>query len=115
MIYLPISFFRFDDLFGKVGEKLHSIYPHPIMLQVDNSKLSLNPESMCLKAYSYDNKQWKTSSCFLTNEEIGLAMISGALENKLHREIIDFETHLDDPTFDVFNSDLTEKLRKIIE
>lgn len=85
------------------------------MLQVENAKLSPNPESPCLKAYIYENKQWITSSCFLTNEEIGLSMISAALESKLYRELIDFEAHLDEPNSDVFNSHLTDKLRKLIE
>uniref|UniRef100_A0AC34R9D8 MPN domain-containing protein n=1 Tax=Panagrolaimus sp. JU765 TaxID=591449 RepID=A0AC34R9D8_9BILA len=105
----------FDDLFGKVGDKLFSINHSAVMLQVENSKLSPNPESPCLKAYVYENKQWKTSSCFLTNEEIGLSMISAALESKLYRELIDFEAHLDEPNSDVFNSHLTEKLRNLIE
>ena len=107
--------FSFDDLFAKVGERVHSIYPNPVMFQVENAKLSLNPESPCLNAYSYENKQWKHSSTFLTNEEVGLAMVTAALESKLHREIVDFELHLDDPNLDIFNSDLTEKLRKLIE
>ena len=85
------------------------------MFQVENAKLSLNPKSLCLSGYSYDNKQWKHSSTFLTSEDVGLAMVTAALESKLHREIVDFELHLDDPNLDIFNSDLTEKLRKLIE
>uniref|UniRef100_A0A7E4ZQF4 MPN domain-containing protein n=1 Tax=Panagrellus redivivus TaxID=6233 RepID=A0A7E4ZQF4_PANRE len=105
----------FDESFAKVAEKLHTIYPQPVALQVDASKLSLNSNSQCLKAFSYENKAWKSISSFLTNEDVGLAAVSAAIESKLYRELTDFEGHLDDPNADVFNTDLTTKIRQLIE
>jgi hypothetical protein len=103
----------FDDIFAKTGERLHSVFPNPVILQVDNSKLSLVPKNICLKAFNYDSKTWKPSSCFLTNEETGLRTASRAIEEKVYREIVDFEVHLDDPSLDIFNAEITEKIRQL--
>lgn len=80
---------------------------------MDNSKISVVPKDVCLKAFNYDNKSWKPASCFLTNEETGLSTTSRAIESKVYREIVDFEVHLDDPNMDVFNPEVTEKIRQL--
>uniref|UniRef100_A0A914DIY9 MPN domain-containing protein n=1 Tax=Acrobeloides nanus TaxID=290746 RepID=A0A914DIY9_9BILA len=106
----------FDDQFAKVAEKLQSNTSFsPIVLQIDNSKLSLNADSSCLHGFTYENKSWKSKSCEVERSEETLATTSLAIQSKLYRELIDFEAHLDDPNLaDFFNSELNSKIEQLL-
>ncbi|KAI6183097.1 MPN domain-containing protein [Aphelenchoides bicaudatus] len=83
----------------------------PIVLRIDNDKLCLNSTESCLVAYTYDSAKWKTLSCKLANSDETLSIYTAALQLKLHRELVDFECHLEEPTTaDFYNSKLSQKL-----
>lgn len=47
----------------------------------------------------------------LASSDETLSSYSAALQSKLHRELVDFECHLEEPTTaDFYNSKLSEKL-----
>lgn len=101
----------FDELWGRIAiDKLR----FPVALQIENLKLSLNSNSSCLLAFQYDGK-WKEKTCVLENNEDTITITSIAIQNKLYRELTDFENHLDQPqTADFYNTDLNLKLETIL-
>ncbi|CAK5010355.1 unnamed protein product [Meloidogyne enterolobii] len=99
----------FDEQWMKIAsDKLQN----PIILQLENSKLSLNAVSPCLRAYCQESSQkWKEINYFVENSDETVSLASLAVQNKLHKNLADFENHLDEPLiFDFFNSDLNEKI-----
>ncbi|KAF7633213.1 hypothetical protein Mgra_00007404 [Meloidogyne graminicola] len=107
-----IGFYYANNIFNNnsLDEQLLKIASdkinNPLILQLDNSKLSLNAISPCLRAYCQ-----KKSLYSLNNSDETISLANLAVQNKLHKNIADFENHLDDPLiFDFFNSDLNEKI-----
>jgi len=82
----------------------------PIVFRIDNNKLSLNSAHSCLIGYTYQEGKWKNLPTELVHQEGALSTYSAALQSKLHRELADFETHLEEPASDFFNIDLGKKL-----
>lgn len=87
----------------------------PIILQIDNSKLSLNAVVPCLRAYGSESlTKWQELEYFLENTDDTVTLTSLAVQNKLHRGLSDFENHLDDPLIaDFYNSLLNYKILSI--
>jgi hypothetical protein len=57
------------------------------------------------------SQKWKEVNYNLNNSDETVSLASLAVQNKLHKNLADFENHLDDPLiFDFFNSDLNEKI-----
>lgn len=53
--------------------------------------------------------------CKLENNEDTITVTSIAIQNKLYRELADFENHLDQPQIaDFYNTDLNLKLETIL-
>ncbi|CAD5207905.1 unnamed protein product [Bursaphelenchus okinawaensis] len=95
-----------------IYDKLHANgILQPVAIRVDNTKLSSNSNTSCLVSYVYDTAKWKQVNTTLSNTEEALSTYSAALQTKLHRNVIDFEGHLDDPSNDdFFNTDVAKKL-----
>ncbi|KAI6239848.1 MPN domain-containing protein [Aphelenchoides fujianensis] len=81
----------------------------PLLFRLDNQKLSLNSTDSCVAAYTYEAAKWKQLSSKLADANAVLSSYSAALQSKLHRELHDFETHLEDPAENDF---LNEKFAK---
>ncbi|CAD5212130.1 unnamed protein product [Bursaphelenchus xylophilus] len=102
-----------DHLWAKlIHDKLHSDgIAQPVAIRIDSTKLSSNSNTSCLVSYTYDNAKWKQVNTSLFNSEEALAAYSAALQSRLHRCVVDFEGHLDDPANDdFFNTELAKKL-----
>ncbi|KAI6198152.1 MPN domain-containing protein [Aphelenchoides besseyi] len=87
----------------------------PVVFRLDNNKLSLNTTNSCIAAYTYDSAKWKQLSTKLANSTTILSTYSAALQFKLHRELQDFETHLEDPNEnDFLNENFAKKLSDLM-
>ncbi|KAI1726008.1 ER membrane protein complex subunit 8 [Ditylenchus destructor] len=101
----------FDDILGRFAmEKMLN----PIVLQVENTKLCVNTDISALHAYVNDGK-WKNQKCELEGDDEILASASRAIENKLYRELADFENYLEQPNMcDFYNTELNLKLESLV-
>lgn len=75
-------------------------------------KLNLNASNSCLRAYKPDlSLKWKNVECGIDNVDDTIALTSVAIQNKFHRNLSDFENHLDDPhSADFYNTELAQRL-----
>uniref|UniRef100_A0A915NY01 MPN domain-containing protein n=1 Tax=Meloidogyne floridensis TaxID=298350 RepID=A0A915NY01_9BILA len=92
--WFGFNVFCFDEQWMKIAsDKLQN----PIILQLENSKLSLNAVSPCLRAYCQESSQkWKEINYFVENSDETVSLASLAVQNKLHKNLADFENHLDE-------------------
>uniref|UniRef100_A0A914I0A4 MPN domain-containing protein n=1 Tax=Globodera rostochiensis TaxID=31243 RepID=A0A914I0A4_GLORO len=101
-----------DELWARIAaDKIR----HPVLLQIENAKLSLNATSPCLKAFELESAaKWRPADYSVEHSDDAVLLASVAVQNKLHRSLADFENHLDELTSaDFFNLELNAKLMAI--
>jgi len=101
---------HFDDLWAKVAsDKLQS----PVVIRIDSRRLSINADSSCLQLYCHNDGKWKAHQRLqVEKEEDTCAATSLAIESKWHRDLFDFENHLDQPhVADFYNVELGLKIK----
>uniref|UniRef100_A0A915CSE6 MPN domain-containing protein n=1 Tax=Ditylenchus dipsaci TaxID=166011 RepID=A0A915CSE6_9BILA len=94
----------FDEVLGRMAlDKLND----PIFS-------SVNSNCSAVHAFVHDGK-WKSKSCVVENEEDTITATSIAIQNKLYRDLADFENYLEHPTIaDFYNTELNIKIETIL-
>ncbi|KAL3102808.1 hypothetical protein niasHT_021475 [Heterodera trifolii] len=101
-----------DELWARIAaDKIGQ----PILLQIENAKLSLNATSPCLQAFELESAaKWRPADYSVENSDDAVLLASVAVQNKLHRSLSDFENHLDElASSDFYNVELNAKLMSI--
>uniref|UniRef100_A0A0N5AUA7 MPN domain-containing protein n=1 Tax=Syphacia muris TaxID=451379 RepID=A0A0N5AUA7_9BILA len=104
-----------DQFAQRAATKVALFCKKPILLQIDNSRLSADEESHALIAYEVASQNWTPIGVALCNEEAAIKAVRKAMQNKCYRKIIDFENHLEDPLKDFFNVQLSKELASEID
>ncbi|VDM43736.1 unnamed protein product [Toxocara canis] len=104
-----------DPFAVRVAEKVATNFANAILVQIDNSLLSIDSSEPAIRVYANDNKAWKQKKFRLDRNLETLSATSIAIQRKLYREIIDFENHLDNPANDFWNLALNEKIEQLAD
>lgn len=85
-----------------------------ILVQVMNERLVSDCEQDRLVAYEKDGDSWKETKTLFQGSNF-LRGLQAVIQKKLYRELADFENHLDNPEFDFYNTNLSNKLVQVAE
>ncbi|MFH4981656.1 hypothetical protein AB6A40_008365 [Gnathostoma spinigerum] len=102
-----------DSFAVRVAEKVLSNFAGAVLVQIENTLLSIDSSLPSTRIYTCDNKAWKSRTFDIENEEGTLAGVSKAIQAKLFREIADFENHLENTRNDCWNSIINNKLKRM--
>ena len=90
-----------DTFSQKIADKIADNIPGTLLVTIDSKKLSLNIDSPALILHQHEpsSGKWKKreGSCLrLEHETVTLQCATAVLHKKIYRDIVDFDTHLDD-------------------
>ena len=90
-----------DTFSQKIADKIAENIPGTLLVTIDSKKLSLNLENHALILHQHEtgSGKWKRregSSVRLEHDSVTLQCASAVLHKKIYRDIVDFDTHLDD-------------------
>uniref|UniRef100_A0A0K0G1D6 MPN domain-containing protein n=1 Tax=Strongyloides venezuelensis TaxID=75913 RepID=A0A0K0G1D6_STRVS len=108
---------KLDPCVVKLAEKLQSKYPKIYIMQLDNTKFSLESSSKCVLAHVYDTelKEWKETEQPVEDVSSTLRIASKAIDLKMERQVSDYENFLDNPKIhDILNLKLNLGLEKYL-
>ncbi|KAK0425691.1 hypothetical protein QR680_009325 [Steinernema hermaphroditum] len=109
-----LSDMSLDPFTTRVTEKILTQNPAAVVLQLDNTKLGIDSSSAGCSVFAPDsNKAWKPKKFHIENEEGTLQMVSQAIQSKLYRTLVDFETHLDSPSADFLNPSIAAHVKEV--
>ncbi|VDN58301.1 unnamed protein product [Dracunculus medinensis] len=94
----------------RIADKIALIFPQALIVQIVNTALRADSSEASIIVYNSQNKVWRPKKFQLENEEAVSSLVLSAIQNKLFREITDFENHLDNPSNDHWNCALNEKI-----
>ena len=96
------------DVFNqRIADKIAENAGHSLAVTIDNKKLGLVLESHALIVQQYTDGKWRSrDKTGLLLEEDTLEATSALLQKKLHKELVDFDNHLDSVERDYLNVDL---------
>lgn len=89
----------------KIAEKISENFPSAIVVIVDNKRLVKHLDTPAIKISQFADGKWKkrdANSFMFTNSYI-LESVSNLLHHGVHKELVDFDNHLDDLTLDWSN------------
>ena len=90
-----------DTFSQKIADKIADNIPGTLLVTIDSKKLSLNIDSPALILHQHEpsSGKWKKregSSVRLEHDTVTLQCATAVLHKKIYRDIVDFDTHLDD-------------------
>jgi len=102
------------DVFSqKIADKVAENQPGTLLVTIDSKKLSANIESPSLIVQQHSDGKWRTrdkSQVRLEHDEVTLACASALVHKKIYRDLVDFDTHLDDLSMDYLNVELNMEI-----
>ncbi|CAF4254455.1 unnamed protein product, partial [Adineta steineri] len=79
----------------RIMEKIKENNPNAVLLMIDNSLVDLNENDRFYNVFTLTDKTWKNvNETHIVNDESRLSALSLVKRNQ-HRQIIDFDNHLD--------------------
>lgn len=87
-----------DNIAFRIADKINSYFPESLLLMIDNRRVSPLAERLAYKLFvSVGDQEWREHrNVEALDEELFLRTTSTLLENKISRDLIDFDNHLDD-------------------
>ena len=90
-----------DTFSQKIADKIADNIPGTLLVTIDSKKLSLNIDSPALILHQHEasSGKWKKregSSVRLEHDTVTLQCATAVIHKKIYRDIVDFDTHLDD-------------------
>jgi len=102
------------DVFSqKIADKIAENQPGTLLVTIDSKKLSANIESPSLIVQQHSDGKWRPrdkSQIRLEHDEVTLACASALVHKKIYRDLVDFDTHLDDLSMDYLNVELNMEI-----
>jgi len=102
------------DVFSqKIADKIAENQPGTLLVTIDSKKLSANIESPSLIVQQHSDGKWRPrdkSQVRLEHDEVTLACASALVHKKIYRDLVDFDTHLDDLSMDYLNVELNMEI-----
>ncbi|XP_018023393.1 ER membrane protein complex subunit 9 [Hyalella azteca] len=105
-----------DFVAMKITEKIAENYDSACLIMLDNRKVCLQMESnpLIVSQVTQDGK-WKNrdKSC-VTLESRSLSSVSELLQKQVHQEIVDFDLHFDDISFNWTNAPINDLINSFV-
>jgi len=102
------------DVFSqKIADKIAENQPGTLLVTIDSKKLSANIESSGLIVQQHSDGKWRPrdkSQVRLEHDDVTLACASALVHKKIYRDLVDFDTHLDDLSMDYLNVELNMEI-----
>jgi len=102
------------DVFSqKIADKIAENQPGTLLVTIDSKKLSANIESPSLIVQQHSDGKWRPrdkTQVRLEHDEVTLACASALVHKKIYRDLVDFDTHLDDLSMDYLNVELNMEI-----
>ncbi|PIC51650.1 hypothetical protein B9Z55_002077 [Caenorhabditis nigoni] len=99
----------------RLADRISNVTSSPaVLVQVMNERLVSDCEQDRLVAYEKDGESWKEAKTIFQGSNF-LRGLQAVIRKKLYRELADFENHLDNPEFDFYNTNLSNKLVQVAE
>lgn len=97
-----------DNIAYRIADKIHSYFSESILLMIDNRRVSPMADRLAYRLYvSVGDQEWREHrNVEALDEELFLRTTSTLLENKITRDLVDFDNHLDDLKADWRNLEL---------
>ncbi|KAL3860393.1 hypothetical protein ACJMK2_010518 [Sinanodonta woodiana] len=102
-----------NNIAKSVGRKIQDSFPDACVFMIENNKVSLESQSEVYKAYVYKDPNWVKYDQ-RTVEEEAVSITNSLLQDGAHRELIDFDNHLDDVSNDWRNLTVNENIKRCI-
>jgi hypothetical protein len=104
-----------DTFSQKIADKIADNIPGTLLVTIDSKKLSLNIESPALILHQHDasSGKWKKregSSVRLEHDTVTLQCATAVIHKKIYKDIVDFDTHLDDISMDYRNVEMNMEI-----
>ncbi|CAF1278836.1 unnamed protein product [Adineta steineri] len=94
----------------RIMEKIKENNPNAVLLMIDNSLVDLNENDRFYNVFTLTDKTWKNvNETHIVNDESRLSALSLVKRNQ-HRQIIDFDNHLDSISNDWRNPNIRNEL-----
>lgn len=102
------------DVFSqKIADKVAENQAGTLLVTIDSKKLSANIESPSLIVQQHSDGKWRPrdkSQVRLEHDDVTLACASALVHKKIYRDLVDFDTHLDDLSMDYLNVELNMEI-----
>jgi len=87
-----------DNIAYRIADKINSYYPESVLLMIDNRRVSPIADRLAYRLFvSVGDQEWREHrNIEALDEELFLRTTSTLLENKISRDLVDFDNHLDD-------------------
>jgi len=97
-----------DNVAYRIADKIHSYFPQSILLMIDNRRVSPLADRLAYKIFvSVGDQEWREHrNVEVLDEDLYLSTATSLLENKISRDLVDFDNHLDDLKADWRNLEL---------
>jgi len=104
-----------DTFSQKIADKIADNIPGTLLVTIDSKKLSLNIDSPALILHQHEasSGKWKKregSSVRLEHDTVTLQCATAVIHKKIYRDIVDFDTHLDDISMDYRNVEMNMEI-----
>jgi hypothetical protein len=102
-----------DVFTQRIADKIAEHQPASLLVTIDCKKLSANLETPCLLAQQHIDGKWRSrdkASVRLEHDDVTLACASALVHKKIYRDLVDFDTHLDDLSMDYLNVELNMEI-----
>ncbi|CAF0900235.1 unnamed protein product [Adineta steineri] len=94
----------------RIMEKIKENNPNAVLLMIDNTLVDLNENDRFYNVFTLTDKTWKNvNETHIVNDESRLSALSLVKRNQ-HRQIIDFDNHLDSISNDWRNPNIRNEL-----
>lgn len=97
-----------DNIAYRIADKINSYFPQSVLVMIDNRRVSPLADRLAYKIFvSVGDQEWREHrNAEVLDEELYLSTATTLLENKISRDIVDFDNHLDDLKADWRNLEL---------
>jgi hypothetical protein len=102
-----------DFIATRVMEKVYESFPEGCLIMLDNRKITLGCRGTSFEMYQLQDGKFKVvdrANIHLEQGQKTYQVTSSLMQSKLHRELVDFDNHLDNIALDWRNIDLNEEV-----
>jgi hypothetical protein len=93
----------------RVASQIQNNTPAAFAVVIDNQKLSAQPPEPALIYYTYQDGQWRGNKELFRVDNNTPKLAVSAIQAKLFRDLVDFDTHLSTPSADWIRNPVVSK------
>ena len=103
-----------DNFSQRIADKISDHCPNALLVTIDNKHLGLTMKSHALIAQQNIDGKWRSKDRNAIRLEEGtLDALAELVGKKLHKELVDYDNHLDDIARDFLNVELNMEIDSV--